>query len=73
MLEKGLLQLQDVPSEGSCLTIDILLVSFEGAHLFHGPNVIDLDEMVSRCSQQPVPILVPFCGHHSGLVGMATM
>ena len=32
------------------LTVDILLVSLEGVHLLHGPDVIHLDQMVSGCS-----------------------
>lgn len=42
-------------------TGDFLVVPLERGQFLHGPNIVEFDELIARCSQQPVAIVVP--GH----------
>jgi hypothetical protein len=52
----------------SILTGDFLLVPFEGKHLLHHPDVINLYQTVLGSCQKPITILVPTNRVHSSFV-----
>lgn len=51
-------------------TIHFLLMSFENLHFLHGSNIINFDELIARCSEQPIAIFVPLKREYSVFVSV---